>query len=110
MGTGAHLLKLRVKKGDGANAEEGETAGEFDFEAGLGNFNKEEVLQKVADEGTVTVAPAATTYKKDDFFDCLSNDAARGDKVEIRRTQTEERALNQDTFGAIALQSNNYRR
>jgi hypothetical protein len=27
------------------------------------------VLAKVATEGTVKVAPVATTYKKDDFFD-----------------------------------------
>ena len=110
VGTGAHLLKLRVKKGDGANAEEGGlVSGEFDFEAGLGNFNKDEVLAKVATEGTVKVVSAAN-YKKDDFFDCLSNDAAGGERTEARRTQQEERSLNQDTFGAIALQSNNYYR
>jgi len=38
-GTGAHLLRMRVKGGDGAAAEA--TAGDFDFQAGLTNFNKE---------------------------------------------------------------------
>ena len=106
-GTGEHLLKLRVKKGaEGGSTDNFVVSGEFDFEAGLGNFNKNEVLAKVAAE---RVIDEDSKYKKDDFFDSLSNDAVNraAEGLQPRRSQAEERNLNQDTFGAIALQSNN---
>ena len=104
-GTGEHLLKLRVKKGVDGGGEGGVADGVFDFEAGLEKFNKEEVLAKVAAEPTVKVA--TEKYKKDDFFDTLSGDTNDRTEGHGRRNQHEERALNQDTFGAIALQSQN---
>jgi len=84
----------------------GTISGDFDFEAGLTNFDKGVVLAEVA-----TAAPKQEAkYKKDDFFDSLSCDTL--DRSEGRRTRLnaqEERNLNQDTFGAISLQSS-YRR
>jgi protein LSM14 len=77
--------------------------GEFDFAAGLSHFNKNEVLASVATEGKKENAK----YVKDDFFDSLSCDVL--DRAEGRTTRLnnqEERALNSDTFGAIAVQSN----
>lgn len=110
-GTGAHLLKMREKKIDsGAPGSAAEDAkGEFDFEAGLSSFNKEEVLATVAVEATAA-GKVEPKYKKDDFFDSLSCDLL--DRAEGRSTRMnakEERNLNQDTFGATALQSS-YRR
>jgi len=106
-GTGAHLLKMRVKRADdGREAEKQE--GEFDFQAGLSHFNKNEVLATVASSNTTTREPPK--YAKDDFFDSLSCDVL--DRAEGRSTRLnnqEERNLNTDTFGAIAVQSN-YRR
>jgi hypothetical protein len=76
-GTGAHLMKMREKKGpDGMQpVASGVT---FDFEVGLNIFKKDEVLAKVGvekekkdDQGVVKEAPK---YKKDDFFDTMSCD------------------------------------
>ena len=108
-GTGAHLLKLREKKGTegSVSSSKPDEVGEFDFSAGLNMFKKNDVLAKVATETEVI---KEIKYKKDDFFDSLSCDLT--DRKEGRNTRlsnSEERILNQDTFGAIALQ-NNYRR
>ena len=107
-GTGAHLLNMREKKGSEASKNI-EVSGEFDFEAGLNIFKKDEVLAKVAKEKEgAEIAAKEVKYVKDDFFDSLSgglNDRKEGSRL----THSQERVLNQDTFGAVALQSN-YRR
>jgi len=111
-GSGSHLLKMREKKGYNAGRQEStESLKEnFDFEAGLNVFKKDEVLAKVAEEGEKQ-AEVAPKYQKDDFFDNMSCDlTAREKGLKSRLTYSEERSLNQDTFGAVALQSNNYRR
>lgn len=100
---------MRERKGDSAQSGKPETNGEFDFQAGLNIFKKDEVLAKVATETEEDAA--AHKYKKDDFFDTLSCDLVeRMEGRNSRMTAAQERVLNQDTFGAIALQSNNYRR
>jgi hypothetical protein len=113
VGTGNHLLKMRERKnapiGSGLNqvnntdgssttAAAVATKSEFDFETGLRTFNKEEVLAEVAtdQEGKVN------KYVKDAFFDNLGEITVDGRKA--RLTAAEERQLNTDTFGAIALQ------
>lgn len=105
-GTGAHLMRMKVRKG----ADSGEsiaTGTTFDFSAGLNLFKKQEEMQKVEQEKTKDVAK----YQKDDFFDTMSCDLTdRQEGIKSRLTYSEERTLNQDTFGAIALQNNNYRR
>lgn len=103
VGTGGHLLKLRERKnGPGAvSAAPVETGSEFDFEEGLKTFKKEEVLAEVATDKEIT------KYTKDDFFDNFSKTTTGESKA--RLTAADERKLNQDTFGAIALQSG-YRR
>lgn len=108
-GTGAHLLKMRERRGnDGSAAAPLATTGEFDFEAGLNVFKKDEVLAKVASEKEEV---KEVKYKKDDFFDSISCDLLdRQEGIKNRLTPGEERVLNQDTFGAVALQNNNYRR
>lgn len=107
-GTGAHLLKMRERRGNDVGAAPLATAGEFDFEAGLNVFKKDEVLAKVAKD---TEEVKEVKYKKDDFFDTISCDLLdRQEGIKNRLTPGEERTLNQDTFGAVALQNNNYRR
>jgi len=58
------------------------------------------------------VPTKTAAYSKDDFFDNISNE--RIDREEGRKTRLsgqEERVINQDTFGAIALQGGSgYRR
>jgi hypothetical protein len=105
-GTGEHLARLRLRKGNdqGGDTAEEDLKDEFDFQASLSTFNKTEVLKTVASE---SMPIAEAKYVKDDFFDMLSSDATAEGRV-ARSTQN-ERALNQDTFGAIAVQQN-YRR
>jgi protein LSM14 len=111
IGTGQHLLHLRVKKADGISGPEMPKS-DFDFSAGLSVFNKSEILAKVAQEATVVVPSKTAAYSKDDFFDNISNE--RMDREEGRKTRLtgqEEKVVNQDTFGAIALQGGSgYRR
>jgi protein LSM14 len=106
-GTGEHLLKLKERTTTGSSAMEN-PVGEFDFETGLTSFKKDVVLAEVAEEANSN-GVLAGRYIKDNFFDTLSSsvdpDIARKDRM----TAGEERVLNQDTFGAIALQQN-YRR
>jgi len=117
-GTGAHLLHLREKKaGDGSIQAPTDNKSVFDFEAGLNIFKKEEVLLKVATEDGAHEVVKEAKYKKDDFFDMLSTDRqSREEGQQARMTGAQERSLNQDTFGAIALQGgggyrrNNYSR
>lgn len=80
----------------------------FNFEAGLSSFNKDKVADEVAGKGdSIGEIPK---YKKDDFFDSLSCEIL--DRQQGRMTRlapSAERNLNKDTFGAIGVQSNNYR-
>lgn len=95
-GTGSHLLHLKERKGAEGAAPEG-PEGDFDFTSGLNNFKKGEEL--------ATLASAEENkkgkYVKDDFFDNLGD---KGQGRAGRLTAADERHLNQDTFGAIALQ------
>lgn len=107
IGTGEHLLHLRVKKNPADHNHAADAPnGVFDFAAALSAFNKTEVMDSVAKDPERSVPPKAL-YKKDDFFDSLSCDVL--DREMGRRTHmtnSEERNLNQDTFGAVSLQSN----
>jgi protein LSM14 len=109
VGTGEHLLKMRTK-GVAATSDMPSTSNDFDFQASLSTFDKAAVLTKVANDSAVQNKNNLNKYKKDDFFDSLSCDVL--DREEGRKTRLnhqEERSLNQDTFGAIALQSTGYR-
>lgn len=118
VGTGEHLLRLKIRR-DHPNASNASTnnatnvkaAGEFDFMSNLQSFNKAEVLAKVAEESTNSANPPIVVghYEKDDFFDTLSCDVLDGENNRrTRMTPSEERALNQDTFGAYAVQKRYY--
>jgi hypothetical protein len=101
VGTGSHLLKLREKKAGDSSVGKVDANSEFDFQEGLKGFNKDEILSEVSDANT-------KKYVKDDFFDNF-NSGQTEDGKKTRMTASEERQLNQDTFGAIAL-TNQYRR
>jgi len=97
-----------VKKVEGGDHQTVKADGEFDFEAALSSFNKTEVLATVAGDDQ---AKTATKYKKDDFFDSLSCELVdRAEGRSARLNPADERALNQDTFGAVALQPSSFRR
>ena len=105
-GTGDYLKNLRVKGKSSDDAAANSTV--FDFQAGLNAFNKKEILNEL-DQTKQT--PVVNKYVKDDFFDSLSCDIL--DRETGRKTRLngyEERNLNKDTFGAIAVQSNYYGR
>ena len=104
-GTGAHLKDMRVK-GFTGKMEVSTTA--FNFEAGLSVFNKEKIAEEVAGKGESL--GEISKYKKDDFFDSLSCEMLDRQQGRLSRMAPgEERNLNKDTFGAIGVQSNNYR-
>jgi hypothetical protein len=100
-GTGSHLLNMRERKVTNENKSSNtpaNTSEEFNFEAGLLHFKKEEIFADVAATNAAEVKPK---YNKEDFFDSFSAEKSDG-----RLSASQERFLNQDTFGAIALQAN----
>ena len=109
-GTGEHLLKMRLRQPESATSgRDGDVTTDFDFVSALDNFNKEEVIASLEVEQTAIVKPMSTCYKKDDFFDnisCEQLDREEGRKT--RLTPSDERLLNQDTFGAASV--GNFRR
>ena len=106
-GTGEHLLRMRERQATGAVGKSNVESGtEFDFQASASGFNK----SSIAAELTEQLKARIHLYKKDDFFDNISSDHT--DRLEGKQTgltPSMERKLNQDTFGAIALQSNHRR-
>lgn len=118
-GTGEHLLRMWEKRGPagaagasqpGDNITKSSVQEDFDISGALARFDKVAILAEVQDEKASLNKVEAVKYSKDNFFDNLSCDLV--DRAEGRHTRMSnqtERHLNQDTFGAIALQSSNYR-
>ncbi|DBA02980.1 TPA: hypothetical protein N0F65_003168 [Lagenidium giganteum] len=100
-GMGGHLLKRKERRvpGDQNNsAPEAANSGEFNFQTGLNEFDKEEEFSKL------TVQETKGSYQKSSFFDTISCDAL--DRLEGnkgRLTASDERRLNTETFGAVGL-------
>ena len=98
---------MRERQATGAVGKSNVESGtEFDFQASASGFNK----SSIAAELTEQLKARIHLYKKDDFFDNISSDHT--DRLEGKQTgltPSMERKLNQDTFGAIALQSNHRR-
>lgn len=78
---------------------------EFDFQTKLKEFDRESGGYEDDDEDAAgDESPAA--YDKDDFFDSISCDAIdRENGVDNRLRGKQERNLNTETFGAVALNS-----
>ena len=79
---------------------------DFDFQSNLANFHKsdDEDDDDAGDD-------AGGNYEKDDFFDSISCDALdRQAGIDNRLRGAQERNLNTETFGAVALNSQRRRR
>ncbi|KAG7373231.1 Scd6-like Sm domain containing protein [Nitzschia inconspicua] len=114
VGTGASLLNRKargtVQSGPGPEGIEGE----FDFQAKLEEFEKDpDDDNEDDDEAGDEVAGDSNNnyYDKDDFFDSISCDALdKQQGIDNRLRGKEERNLNTETFGAVALDSQRRRR
>lgn len=123
VGTGASLLNRKargaVQGGPGPEKPEGE----FDFQAKLEEFDKDDVQkdsksEEDNDEGGDEIAypqhndsVVSSHYEKNDFFDSISCDALdKKSGIDNRLRGKEERSLNTETFGATALNSQRRRR
>uniref|UniRef100_A0AAV1TL13 Uncharacterized protein n=1 Tax=Peronospora matthiolae TaxID=2874970 RepID=A0AAV1TL13_9STRA len=106
-GMGGHLLNRKERHGPGGVDETGaggrpETvSGEFNFEAKLNDFDKQQEFIKLEED---TKKESTGSYQKSSFFDTISCDAL--DRLEgqrARMTGAQERTLNTETFGAVGL-------
>lgn len=117
-GTGASLLNRTTRGSNSSGKGITNFQQDFDFQSSLEEFRKENNVDEVNKEGKSNspegddVAVGGTAYEKDDFFDSISNDASdRANGIDNRLRGREERNLNTETFGAVALNhSDNYRR
>jgi len=109
VGTGASLLnrKARGVVVDGHSEEDAKV--DFDFESHNQQFAKEVAEDEEAGDEPVD-AGAVGAYEKDDFFDSISCDTIdKQSGVDNRLRGREERQLNTETFGAVALNNNRRR-
>lgn len=99
VGTGASLLSRTERGVVDTNALPPKD--DFDFESNLKKFEPEDDDEEGTDIGT---------YEKDDFFDSISCDVLdRQHGIDNRLRGAEERNLNTETFGAIALNGDSRR-
>lgn len=94
---------------------------EFDFQSKLEEFEKEgdeneddndnDDYDDEAGDGAPESGHHPTAYEKDDFFDSISCDAIDRERgLDNRLRGANERHLNTETFGAVALNSQRRRR
>ena len=96
-GTGASLLNRPTRGTVAPNTES--IKEDFDFQSNLKDFQDENDEEEEDDAGDEPHA-----YEKDDFFDSISCEATdRQAGVDNRLRGREERDLNTETFGAVAL-------
>jgi len=107
VGTGASLLNRKARGVvDDHGPQDAKT--DFDFQRRNDQFAKEAAEDEEAGDEPVD-AVGVGTYEKDDFFDSISCDAIdKQSGVDNRLRGSQERQLNTETFGAVAL--NNSRR
>lgn len=100
IGTGASLLSRKARGGvDGVEGPDKDLGKDFDFVSNLADFIKDDDASDDSHEEEPIVA-----YKKDNFFDSLSNDVLdRQSGVDNRLRGAQERSLNTETFGATSL-------
>lgn len=106
IGTGASLLNRKARgtvEGIGPETPQEE----FDFQSKLEEFEKEPDDEEEAGD----LPEGHSAYDKDDFFDSISCDALDREKgIDNRLRGAQERNLNTETFGAVALNSQRRRR
>lgn len=99
VGTGASLLNRKARGAVGTNSLP-TPEDDFDFESNLANFEKGEDQEDEVDQ-------EPKSYEKDDFFDSISCDALDKQQGKDNRLRgSQERSLNTETFGAVALNGN----
>ena len=113
-GTGASLLHRHARGAthDNQNSTTQALQEDFDFASNLQKFqhDQEHHDQDDNDEEDAGDQPHAS-YEKGDFFDSISCDATdRQSGVDNRLRGKQERNLNTETFGAVALSQNRRRR
>ena len=112
IGTGASLLNRRARGVvDDHNSAGQDTKTDFDFQSHNQQFAKQGNPQKDDEAGDEPVEiGVGAAYDKDDFFDSISCDASdKQSGVDNRLRGREERQLNTETFGAVALNNNRRR-
>ena len=112
IGTGASLLNRRARGVvDDHNSAGQDTKTDFDFQSHNQQFAKQGNPQKDDEAGDEPVEiGVGAAYDKDDFFDSISCDAIdKQSGVDNRLRGREERQLNTETFGAVALNNNRRR-
>jgi len=106
-GTGASLLHRPTRGGDAQQQNISEKDADFDFQSNLEQFQQDDENdghhEGDEDEDEAGDEPPAS-YEKDDFFDSISCEATdRQAGVDNRLRGRQERDLNTETFGAVAL-------
>jgi protein LSM14 len=108
VGTGASLLKRTARGAVNGGASE-TPKNDFDFQSNLQDFEKEDAEDDEA--GDNPDAAGVGSYEKDDFFDSISCDALDKEQgIDKRIRGAQERNLNTETFGAVALNSQRRRK
>jgi protein LSM14 len=108
VGTGASLLKRTARGAVNGGASE-TPKNDFDFQSNLQDFEKEDADDDEA--GDNPDAAGVGSYEKDDFFDSISCDALDKEQgIDKRIRGAQERNLNTETFGAVALNSQRRRK
>lgn len=111
VGTGASLLNRKARgtvEGVGPDTFDEE----FDFQSKLEEFEKEgDENDDDYDDEAGDAPEGHAAYEKDDFFDSISCDALDKERgLDNRLRGANERNLNTETFGAVALNSQRRRR
>jgi protein LSM14 len=107
VGTGASLLKRTARGAVNGGASE-TPKNDFDFQSNLQDFEKEDAED---DEAGDNPDAGVGSYEKDDFFDSISCDALDKEQgIDKRIRGAQERNLNTETFGAVALNSQRRRK
>jgi protein LSM14 len=108
VGTGASLLKRTARGAVNGGASE-TPKNDFDFQSNLQDFEKEDAEDDEAGDNQDTAGVGS--YEKDDFFDSISCDALDKEQgIDKRIRGAQERNLNTETFGAVALNSQRRRK
>lgn len=100
-GTGASLLNRTARGVVGDSAQTPQE--DFDFQSSLEKFKQQDDDEQYDNDGAA--------YEKDDFFDSISCDALdKQSGFDNRLKGANERRLNTETFGAVALNTQSRRR
>lgn len=108
VGTGASLLNRRARGAVNGSEVSVTPKDDFDFQSNLDEFKKNSDDDEENEAGD---DPDQSAYEKNDFFDTISCDQSdRLQGVDNRLRGANERKMNTETFGAVALNTQRRRR